>query len=105
MRNSILSTIGLAVLLAVGLDAAGVSARSLVDDARALVLPIVLTALTIGAAVLLPSLALSLGLRSFGELSDDERDGPIEPGPARSGVSARPPIGDTPGKMPLPYGP
>jgi hypothetical protein len=105
MRNFILSTIGLAVILALGLDAAGVSARALVHDARALLVPIVLTALTIGAAILLPSLALSLGLRSFGELSDDERDGPIEPGPARSGVSSRAPLGASTGKIPLPFGP
>jgi hypothetical protein len=97
MRSSVLSTIVLSVVIAVGLDAAGVSARALVS--------LLLTAVAVGSAVLLPTWLLSLGVRSFRELSDDEEEGPLEPEPTRSGVSARRPTVTAAGKVPLPLGP
>jgi hypothetical protein len=88
MRNSVLSNLALAVLMAVGLAAAGVSTYAL---AQAAFIPLALLGLALAFAVLLPSLVLSFGLRSFRGLGEDDGERGDEVYPTQSGVSARRP--------------
>jgi hypothetical protein len=88
MRNSLLSHLALAVLLAVGLGGAGVSAYAFAQTA---LMPLALLALALALAVLLPSLVLSVSLRSFRGVGDDDGEGRDEVYPTQSGVSARRP--------------
>jgi hypothetical protein len=88
MRNSLLSNLALALVMAVGLGVAGVSAYALAQTA---LIPLALLGLALALAVLLPSLVLSFGLRSFRGLGEDDGEGRDERYPTQSGVSARRP--------------